>query len=630
MAPQNIRSSLLLLEKKAGNDPAKLAELEQIYETGAKERPCDFCLLRQRNQFRIRHIGAMRIRRPRMLFGGRTFTDLNFQSLPAIRNADTVFISFQSTENDPATPDVVPLDPFTATMKQLLKKLPVGFMPDFYFNYQVCTCSDLLPGLDAAPFPTVANICHMFMAHSCLEISRLFDFVLPVSPALSEVLKKNVNPEKIINISHGLAWGHFQDTITPDKTVKRDIDVLLSFTPNPDSPLFGNTRNTVHRLFHEAEARLGQRYNFVYPGSIPKDEYISLLKRSRIVLNAVGINGPYNYRTSEAIAAGALLMQLEPDYISGPQHMDAYLSPDKEYVSFGEEDFLTKLETLLADEPRRAKIAQSGAERMGREHSYDALYAKLFAELRPRLQSSEWRTRRISPEQALLARTGNQFQLLCVPGMRAPGQVSLCQEDLNALLSGKIGDPYALLLAAYPRLSPALRHILTNGKSDQNNTSTEEQNKVHLQICQKLLHLIQKPSIVDIFNFDITSAKYGKLEISITKYLLEMLDTQTIHLSHSEILRVNTLPRFDGLSKDAEWRYRIQIYNFPALFSSDPEDHIAATKDYMRVILFEVMKLAEPENRELWQKKCDDLLVSYPVEGPAPAYASAKPAAAAE
>lgn len=380
---QDTLSHFIQLEHIAGNDPEELAELEQLYETatGAFNRYDAF--LRQRNQFRIRHIGAMQIRRPRMLFDDRSFSVLNFQSKPALRHADTVILSSPGKGNMTPADDIIILPPHIATMDHLVQKLPTGYMPDFYFNYQVCSGKWQIPGWERAPFPTVAGLCHMFKARSCREIAQLFDFVLPLSPVFSEPLRECVAPEKIIDIPYGLNWGHFSDIITPGPDDKRDIDVLLSFPDDPGNPLYGNCRHAIHQLFQAAQNRFGDRFRFLWPGHLAKTDYICLLQRSRIVLNAVGIHGPYNYRTNEAIAAGALLMEPEPDYITGPQHMDQILTPDKEYVPFRQENFLSKLAPLLENEQRRAKIAHNGMRRMETEYSYSALYSRLFAELPP-------------------------------------------------------------------------------------------------------------------------------------------------------------------------------------------------------------------------------------------------------
>jgi hypothetical protein len=87
----------------------------------------------------------------------------------------------------------------------------------------------------------------------------------------------------------------------PPAPAERDIDVLF----------VGNCHPAVQRQRLTWLGRLGRladRFNIVIRDRVPRDEYRTLLRRAKIVLNR-SIRGECNMRAFETIAGGALLLQ---------------------------------------------------------------------------------------------------------------------------------------------------------------------------------------------------------------------------------------------------------------------------------------------------------------------------------
>lgn len=608
----NIDDTLALMEKierdNIGN-PAVIANLEEQYEILAQALHTSTAFLMRRNRFRVAHAEFMRIRRPKLLFGHRAITTLNFQSVPAVRSADVVFLIEGESRVTPPAVDMLVTDPYSENFTEVLKKLPKGFMPDLYFDYQVCTCKTFISGMEDAPFPTAVSLCHLFYTRRCEEIAQLFDFVLPLSPVLSERMKQSVAPAKIIDVPFGLSWGGFEEIVRPDPNTERDIDVLLSFSGTEADPVYGTCRLTVHRLFREAQEKWKGRYNLVYPGTISKPEYLALLKRSRIVLNAVGIHGPYNYRTNEAVAAGALLMQMEGNYITGPQHMEAILEPDKEYVSFTPSDFHEKLDRLLQNEALRTEIANRGELRMRTEYSYSALYQKFFSEIFSP-ERSDWKSRRCSADRALFARLGIHLQSPEMPQKETePAYLSV--DDIRNLFEMNNFPTPKVLMPLYERLAVPFRMWLFNGifKETQKFSDTAISN---LMFYDAMMGNLNPRSAVDWYNYVILCAANGRADARMVRKVIATLDSSELSLSHNEMLRICTGPKLLKVSASQAAYANVAIYNLPALMTNNHDIRQASARDYMLFWLYALM--VQLEGPEEWQYKIDKLLASYPVE----------------
>ena len=76
----------------------------------------------------------------------------------------------------------------------------------------------------------------------------------------------------------------------------------------------------------------------------------NLLQRSKISINVVGINGPFNYRSCEIVNAGALLFQANVIEDGLPVDHEGILEEGKHFVSFTLKNFEARLLEYLENE----------------------------------------------------------------------------------------------------------------------------------------------------------------------------------------------------------------------------------------------------------------------------------------
>jgi len=113
-------------------------------------------------------------------------------------------------------------------------------------------------------------------------------------------------------------------------------------------------RVPVTLLGSDAAARLGW------------DEMARVLNQARIVFNE-SFFGDVNFRVFEAMACGALLLTEDV----GNGLMDLF-TPDRDLVAYTPDTLVDATERLLADEPRRARIAAAGAALVHSQHTLTA------------------------------------------------------------------------------------------------------------------------------------------------------------------------------------------------------------------------------------------------------------------
>jgi|GEM_PF-3488038 hypothetical protein len=605
-------SEMSRAEQTAGGDADALAAIEAGYESAVGEYGRIVPFLLQRNGFRVAHADAMRIRRPRLLFDHRLNTELNFQTVHAVLNADVVFLMLTDRRIDERF--VACVDPRLADIDDLMRALPPGFLPDLYFDYQVCTSGVFLSGMERAPFPTVAGLCHTFMTRKIEQIAKLFDFVLPMSKRFSELMASCVPAAKIVDIPFGFSWGSFDAVVSPGADADRDIDVLLSFDGGAPSAFYGTARLGTERLFAEAKKKFGDRYNFVKATGIAKQEYIELLRRSRIVLNAVGVHGPYNYRSCEAVNAGALLMQYEPRYVTGSQRMEDYLEPDREFVPFDETDFIAKLGRLMADEPARAEIAHAGERRMREEYGYDRQYRRLFSLiLSP--DRGDWRSRRPTSAEAAYARLFAQLHSVSTREIDTSVLFPPLRDFLE-MLNGDDIPAAAMLIPFYERLEIGLREkafAVVCGRDTAFGISPAH----NLKFYDAAFRSLASPSVVDRFNYLALCAANGRIDAEAAKTLVAMLRLPVpIPIpGDNETMRLVRRPAVQGVTDEMAAQAEVTILNLPRLAAGgDPAACWTGARDFMRLWLYVLLSLTEPAGG--WRKEAEDILAAYPLEVP--------------
>jgi hypothetical protein len=577
------------------------AELERKYEAANQYLFWNWDFLSQRNAFRVANARAMRIRRPRVLMGRYRVDTLNYQTLPLLRNADVMFLSLYGDR--PARRDAVVADIRRCDFAHLLSALPYGYAPDLYFDYQVCASETFIRGIEDAPFPTVASLCHMFRTLKIERIAGMFDFVLPVSRRFGELLAATVPREKIVDLPFGLSWGSFDHVIAdPGENAPRDIDVLLSF--DAAGVAYGPYRERTIELFERAKSRLGGRYSFVRATGLKKSEYVALLARSKIVLNVVGINGPYNYRTCEAINAGALLMQYDARYATGPQYIEEYFSPDGEIVLFDETDFLPKLKALLADPMRIRRIARSGSARLRSQYSYDALYRRLFEVLRT-ADAAGLVSRRIKKRDAAKNRLLALLQCEGIPYFVAS------DADLADLLAATDGEPCALLLPLYAGLSPEHRRLLRAAVSVAPDAGDDDA-AADLAFYDAAFSAIAAPSFVDRFNHLLLCAGAGRPDAAGMRQLAESLQAPTLRLDDAEIVRISRKgpPLADAVAMLKADRI---VLNLGCLLAAgDAGARSDAARDYMAIRLYGILAAAAPDG-DVWRHAAAAVFARHPI-----------------
>ena len=259
------------------------------------------------NEFRIANALILPKTRPRILMGGSFFSNFpNVHGYPLSEVADVVCLS---CSNKPF--------PYKSTIHctadlhffDILQKLPSGFYPDFYWDNQVEQWHYIPAGIDMAPFPIIASVCHTYLHKSIEQVCELFDLVVANSKFHASLLRRKY-PEKIIELPFGLNWGSFDFHIDPHW--EKTIDVSLSFAES-DSPFYCQKRNRVIEMTKQFKEKYKDCFNIEITHSLPREEYLDLLEKSAVVINVTGINGPYNYRTIEAICSGCCLLQYDWD-----------------------------------------------------------------------------------------------------------------------------------------------------------------------------------------------------------------------------------------------------------------------------------------------------------------------------
>lgn len=368
---------LTLITKAYLEAPGRdLDEVDNEFQHLIGLSPNNHELLFRYNEFRIAHLSKLTRIRPRILtnglFGARY---PNIHSYPLFGVADVVCLT---TTAKPFTYySSLHCHPLTQ-FYDILKRLPKGFEPDFYWDNQVEQKHFIPAGIETAPFPIVASVCHMYLHKSIEHVCELFDWVCPVSRFYGSLLKKKY-PGKIMDLPFGLNWASLDYWIPP--CWNKTVDVCLTFAED-DSVIYCNHRNRVIELTKKFKEKYGNRFSIEIVSHLPVEKYVEVLRNSRIAINVTGIHGPYNYRVMEAMSAGAMIFQFgwkgeffENDF--------SELFVENVYgVVFNEEDFESKLLYYLENPDITQKIAEDALSFLKENYTYTNLYQKLISHVR--------------------------------------------------------------------------------------------------------------------------------------------------------------------------------------------------------------------------------------------------------
>jgi glycosyltransferase involved in cell wall biosynthesis len=359
----------LIKKSLATKSLSELEALDRHFRSLVESEPKDYWpAWFSYNEFRIANIRRLPKTRPHVLTSGpiNGFYP-NYHIQPLFAQADVMALTCSSTEFSyysslPCQPSTLFLD--------ILAQLPEGFIPDFYWDNQVEHLHYIPSGLEKAPFPIIASICHTYLHKSVQHICELFDYVLPLSKFQGSLLK-NKYGEKIIDLPFGLNWGAFDLMITP--AWDKSIDILLSFEAS-SNPIYENKRNLVIQAVKKFKQIYGDRFSIVIVSKLSKEDYLQLLKQSRIAINVTGINGPYNYRTIETLCAGTLLFQYEWENEFFENKFSELFIEGIHGIGFNLENLETKLLYYLEHRQEMEKIAKAGYMYLVENYSYKKLF----------------------------------------------------------------------------------------------------------------------------------------------------------------------------------------------------------------------------------------------------------------
>lgn len=329
------------------------------------------------NEFRIGNAAKLPRTRPQILLGGPLALRYpNLHSYPLFWIADVVCIT--CTSNPPPFHSAIHCNPFTL-FSDILKRLPKGFEPDFFWDNQIEHHHFIPQGIEMAPFPIIASVCHTYLHKSVEHVCELFDRVIAMSKFHAQILRKKY-PEKILELPFGLNWASFDYVLQPCS--EKFIDVCLTFKDD-NSPVIRNKRNRIIELAKNFREKYGNRFVIQIVSGLPLETYMETLRRSRITINATGIHGPYNYRTVEAMCSGSMVFQYDWSDDDFFENNFSELFIDGVHgVTFNFDNFESKLLHYLENPKETEKIARSGYQYLADNYNYKNLYQQLISEVK--------------------------------------------------------------------------------------------------------------------------------------------------------------------------------------------------------------------------------------------------------
>lgn len=325
------------------------------------------------NEFRIANISKLPKTRPQILLGGPNgIIYPNFHHNPFFEVADVICLTcaiqpssfFSALHCHPAT-----------TFQDILNRLPRSFQPDFFWDNQIERKHFIPAGIHLAPFPIAASVCHNFLHKSVEHICELFDCIITMSEYHAHILRKKY-PNKIVYLPFGVNWGSFDYMIKP--SWEKQIDVCITFEPT-DSAIYAGKRDRVIELTKQFKEKYGDRFSIDFYYNHPFDEYVKKMQSSRITINVVGVHGPYNYRTVEAMNAGSMVFQYDWDDDPFFSNKFSGLFIDGVHgASFNFENFEKKLLFYLENPHLIEKIAKEACSFVQEKYSYKLLFQQMI------------------------------------------------------------------------------------------------------------------------------------------------------------------------------------------------------------------------------------------------------------
>jgi hypothetical protein len=368
----------LLIAEKQFAQSDDIGELEFEWEELVESSEGDeWQLLVEYNRFRLRNLPRLQRSRPAVLLGFVNNSHFpNMHTMDLLKIADVVSLTNLDVQDQEI--DRLHYSLTTDTIDSLVSRLPSGFEPTFYWDSQAVHGHPHPVGLSNAPFPTIASICHVQHSAAARRLVDVFDYIIPVGRCFDKFFEGG--KAEILKMPFGLNWASMHHLFSSEPKL-RDIDVSLTFSP-VDASVYGGLRKEVVKKIEELERRWKNKFRIVARWGLNKNDYFDLLQRSKISVNVVGFNGPYNYRSCEILNSGALLFQANVTSHGVECNHEELFRDGEHFISFSIEDLEENLLELLTDEDRLTKIAENGKAFLESTYSYEKLFKQLIARVR--------------------------------------------------------------------------------------------------------------------------------------------------------------------------------------------------------------------------------------------------------
>ena len=365
--------SSLIEEELTVRGKSHFKELEGKWlELWTNEKDLTRDILVEYNKFRLRNLYRTKIKRPAVLLGFINDSHFpNFQTFGLLKVADVISLCCKgkSKEKDVKKDDSidrVEFDLIQDDIHSIQKKLPKGFTPTLYWDAQAVHGHVHPRGLRTAPFPTFAAVCHVHYGAAAKTICELFDYVIPVGECFNQSL--SYGSAKVINLPFGMNWASF-DTGRNNDTMGRDVDISITFGPSKD-PVYGGLRSKVIDALEHFQNQ-HENITISIQSSLEKSQYFEVLRRSKIAINVVGINGPYNYRTCEIINSGAMLFQVNHTEAGIDLNTEESFLDGEDFISFTFDNLEDQLIHYLNDDQKRNDIVNSAIQKLEDSYTYE-------------------------------------------------------------------------------------------------------------------------------------------------------------------------------------------------------------------------------------------------------------------
>ena len=365
--------SSLIEEELTVRGKSHFKELEGKWlELWTNEKDLTRDILVEYNKFRLRNLYRTKIKRPAVLLGFINDSHFpNFQTFGLLKVADVISLCCKgkSKEKDVKKNDSIDrieFDLIQDDIHSIQKKLPKGFTPTLYWDAQAVHGHVHPRGLRTAPFPTFAAVCHVHYGAAAKTICELFDYVIPVGECFNQSL--SYGSAKVINLPFGMNWASF-DTGRNNNTTGRDVDISITFGPSKD-PVYGGLRSKVIDVLEHFQNQ-HENITISIQSNLEKSQYFEVLRRSKIAINVVGINGPYNYRTCEIINSGAMLFQVNHTEAGIDLNTEESFLDGEDFISFTFDNLEDQLIHYLNDDQKRNDIVNSAIQKLEDSYTYE-------------------------------------------------------------------------------------------------------------------------------------------------------------------------------------------------------------------------------------------------------------------